>query len=569
MASPKIADKVVETDVLVMGAGLGGCPAAAKAAEHGLNVTLVEKSKPERSGACAMGRDELQPFTREGVTALDIVKSQLRQRRSGSLRDPNVLYKIIDNSLWALEELERLGITMKWGDGTYHWTAFGSGTFGSGTEAKLSLSVPWLNVKPEMAAAVRKRGVNVVERTMIVDLLTNNGKVVGATAVNTRTGEFIVIKAKAVVIAAGKFVRHYNPTTPASWKYKMHYEYFPGSGDGYAVAYRAGVDLTCMELMRGGNSPDELLLRGCHFGEEGLVSPKIFASTGEEIPNPRQISSMGPLEYIESERKGLAPFYRSLEDVPEDFHKRIEVAVVHERLLQFKLSEDRGFNPRIHPYEIGYPHHHTAHDHATGIKVDEDLKGSFKGVYAIGDCDSSIGNGCVGAITSGFLVGDNVDRYVSEAGEAEVDEAQVQSQKQAVLAPLKVKDGVEPMELECTIRYICEEYASILKSQGRLREGLRRLGSLKRVFLPKLMAINPHYLMRCLEVRNIMDLAEVYLRACLERKETRGDYIRLDYPETNPSLGNKRICQRIENGKAVLEIKEVPALKPEYAKEKK
>ena len=96
----------------------------------------------------------------------------------------------------------------------------------------------------------------------------------------------------------------------------------------------------------------------------------------------------------------------------------------------------------------------------------------------------------------------------------------MESQKQAALAPLAVKDGTEPMELECAIRYICEEYAGMLKSEGKLREGLRRLGSLRRVFLPKLMATNPHYLMRCLEVRNIMDMAEVHLQACLERKET-------------------------------------------------
>jgi succinate dehydrogenase/fumarate reductase flavoprotein subunit len=256
LAAQRKADNVIETDVLVMGGGLGGCPAACKAAEHGLRVTIVEKAATERSGACAMGRDEIQPFTREGVTALELVR-RMRDARGeiGKLQDPNVLYKIVDNSMWTLEELERLGISMRYFNGEYHWTNFMS--FGTG--ANLSLQVPWLNVKPEMAAAMKKRGVNVLDRTMVLDLLTNKGKVVGGTAVNTRTGEFIVIKAKAVVIAAGKYLRHCNPST-STWKYKMGYDMNPSSGDGQAAAYRAGSDISSMELMISDGYPDELCL---------------------------------------------------------------------------------------------------------------------------------------------------------------------------------------------------------------------------------------------------------------------------------------------------------------------
>jgi len=561
LAAQRKADRVIETDVLVMGGGLGGCPAACKAAEHGLSVTIVEKADTERSGACAMGRDEIQPFTREGVTALELVRRMRTSRGElGKLQDPNMLYKIVDNSMWTLEELERLGISMRYLNGEYHWTNFMS----FGTEAKLSLQVPWLNVKPEMAAAVRKRGVNVLDRTMVLDLLTNNGRAVGATAVNTRTGEFIVIKAKAVVIAAGKYLRHCNPNTP-TWKYKMAYDMHPSSGDGQAAAYRAGSDISSMELMISDGYPDELCLRTCHFNEEGLDS-KIINSIGEEVG--KGLIYKGPLEYMELERKGLAPFYRSLEDVTDDFHKRIEIAIVNERLVQFKFAEDRGFNPRTHRYEMSALKHTTNRDRAVGINVDENFKCTLPGVYALGDCAAGFWSG-LAAITGGLLIGDSIDEYVSMAGEPVVDEAQVENQKQAALAPQKVKDGVEPMELEGAIRYICDEYAGVLKSEGRLREGLKRLGSLKRVFLPRLMAPNPHYLMRCLEVRNIVDLVEVYFQACLARKETRGWYIRLDYPDKDPLMDNKRICQRMEKGKAVLEIEDVPALKPEYALEEK
>jgi succinate dehydrogenase/fumarate reductase flavoprotein subunit len=91
---------------------------------------------------------------------------------------------------------------------------------------------------------------------------------------------------------------------------------------------------------------------------------------------------------------------------------------------------------------------------------------------------------------------------------------------------------------------------------------------LRRVWLPKLTAKNPHHLMRCLETRNILDLTDVHIQACLERKETRAEFIRLDYPEEDMSLGNKVIFQRMEDGKALFELRSMPKLKPEYEKEK-
>ena len=75
--------------------------------------------------------------------------------------------------------------------------------------------------------------------------------------------------------------------------------------------------------------------------------------------------------------------------------------------------------------------------------------------------------------------------------------------------------------------------------------------------------------MRALEVRSIMDLAELHMQACLERKETRELHIRLDYPERESSLDGIFLYQRLEDGKAVLEMRKAPELKPEYMREEK
>ena len=536
-----------------------------------MNVTIVEKANIERSGNAGSGINYYVVGARpdKGTTALEMTKRWMGTYMMGAVHgegrliNPNILYKRWEKGLWAVEELEKLGIPMRWFDGDFRFVKDPLRL----EDREVTLQVRWQNVKPLMAAAVKKRGVNVLNWTMVVDLLTNKGKVVGATAVNTRTGEFTVIKAKATVMATGGFARCYEADQPLVGKYQFGFHWCPAtaSGDGYAATYRAGAELVGMDIAGSQfrNRDEKVYSYGCLIRNDGIPG-KTFNWKGEELYSRFRESASA---YAELEQKGLTPMYHSIENLPDDFHKRCELYMKEMRLVWFKLCEERGFNPKTHRFEapLNKPMHFRI---GTGIDIDEDYRASLKGLYAIGDCAAD-SHGCYMAIPGGFLLGDSIHNFVNEVGEPVVDEAQVESQKQVALAPLSVKDGTEPSELECAIRYICERYVGQFKSEGKLREGLRRLRSMRRVFLPKLVAKNPHYLMRCLEARNIMDLAELHINAVRERKETRGNHIRLDYPERDPSRDNMPTYQRLEDGKAVLEIREVPDLKPEYAKEGK
>jgi len=558
MALEQIADRVIETDVLVVGGGIAGCPAAAKAAEHGLNVTLAEKAKTDRSGSAAEGIDHYGGAFPRGMTPSEWVKVQkdLGRRAFYSAEpwaDPTRFYRQYANGEWAVEELEKLGVTMRWTDGELRpCVCHHEGPF---------LRVHWQNVKPEMAEGVRKRGVNVLERTMVVDILTDQGAVVGATAVNTRTGEFIVIKARAVVIATAACSRVYNPEPPVSWNYRYNYHWCPSSvsGDGWAMAYRAGAELSSMEQSgRGGRLRDDKVMSYGNHGNEG-VSAKRVTWDGQEM----QQYGVG---MVDLERQAKDPFYVSINHLPDDFHKRVEVAYVDERLVSFKVAEDRGFNPKTHWYETMETRPNELHI-PPGIYTDAEFMSSLKGLYAVGDCLAG-NHDVANAATSGFIVGDSIHTFVSEAAEPVVDEAQVEGLKKIALAPLRVKDGTEPMELESAIRYICTRYIGASKTEGRLREGLRRLGTLRRVFLPNLMAKNPHYLMRALEVRNIMDVAEANMQASLERNESRGHHRRLDCPDRNPAWNDMLLFQRLENGKVVFEMRQRALLNMELREER-
>jgi succinate dehydrogenase/fumarate reductase flavoprotein subunit len=559
----RIPNTVIDTDVLVMGGGVGGTPAAAKAAELGLKVTLVEKAKVERSGHSGVGMDHVMDFPREGVSLLDYVKYWQGRHKmlcgNGRFVNPNIGYRLGAEAWWALEEMEKMGFPMKWEDGQYHWVRHG--WFG----AKIMLGVHWMDIKPIQAAAARQRGVNILDRTMVIDLLTDNGKVVGATAVNTRTGEFFVIKAKAVIIATGNFARCYEPETPRTYKYVFRYHGAPGaiSGDGYAVGYRAGADLVNMDIGTAWNYRirDDITLDFGVFDHGDGIRGRWYTWKGDRIPYPTAKI------YAEVESRGWDPIYCSVEHFNDDYIKRTEITLVDERFVSLKIAGDRGFNPRTHRYELqaNKPCNFAA---IPGLDANENFKTSLNGLFVIGDACVGLG-GCGSAIISGLITARNMPDYINKSGKTDIDQSQVADQKGLALGPLEEKDGTDPIELECAIRYICERYAGMRKSEGRLLEGLRRLESLRRVFLPKLMAKNPHYIMRCLEARNILDLAGIHLRACLSRKESRGNYKRVDYPESDAQRDNMLAFQRFEKGQEVLEIREIPDLKPQYLTEGK
>jgi succinate dehydrogenase/fumarate reductase flavoprotein subunit len=552
-----IADRLIETDVLIIGGGVAGCACAIKARENNLDVTLFEKANTVRSGSAGIGIDHHGgPFPRDGMSVIKIVEDEAKRFEGACLQQPdlNVRYRVIANMFWSFEEMEKLGVPMNWDDGEPYWMIQGP------TDDMNRLRVNWQYIKPTLSKEAKRKGSNILQRTMAVDLLTNNGTVVGATAVNIRTGEFIVAKAKATVLSTGMFHRQFDPLTPSPWKFKFKYHFCPASisGDGYAMAYRAGAELVNMDVTgQGYRIRDDLTLPYGHFPLNDGIPAKCFTWKGNEIITPNNAK-----RYQELDQKGLTPLYLSLEHLPEDYHKRCDVCTAEERLVSFKIAEERGFNPQSHRYEMGALKP-VGHNRITGVVVNEEFKTRLEGLYAIGDTIAG-GGGSSGASCVGLLLGSDLRRFIEDTSVRFIDEEQVRRQKEQALRPLSVRNGTDPLEFESTVRYVMERYAGELKSEGKVLEGLRRLGTLERKGLSLLHAKTPHYLLGCLEARNILEMSILDMQAILERKETRGVFIRQDYPEKDPEMEGKLIFQRLEDGKPVMELRERVDLKPEY-----
>ncbi len=563
MTAKDVAVKYLETEFLVVGGGDAGCSAAIKAAENGVDTMILEKSKTERAGHSGMGMDHVMDFPREGVSNLDYVKFFMGRHEllggPGALMNPNVGYILGAKSWECLDDMNRWGYPMRWEDNDdYHWVR--NGWFGK----KIMIGVHWLDVKPVMAKKCREVGVKVLDRTMMVDLLTDkNGKVCGATAVNTRTGEFMVIKAKAVVMATCNLARSYSPETPQFWKYKMRYHGAPGaiSGDGFNAAYKVGAGLANMDIATNWNYRirDDITIPFGSIDHGDGIRGQWMNAKGEPIPFPT--AEM----YDKIEAAGLDPIYCTIEHFNDDYQKRNEVCIADERFVSLKIAEDRGFDPKVHRYEL-MENRRFGFYGLSGLYTDEQFKTDVEGLWSAGDCVLGLG-GCGSACISGILVGAQMKEYCANTEFSELDEAEIQRLKEQTMAPLFRKNGVDPMELECSVRYINDHYVGMHISEGKLKEGLNRLGSLKREFVDKMSASDPHELMRCIEARNILELSELHLMACDNRKESRGNFLRADYPERDPDNDNHISICRLEDGKPVVQFMRAPELKEEYLKE--
>lgn len=557
--------KVYECDFLVVGGGDAGCSAAIKAAENGVKTIVLEKANAARSGHSGMGMDHVHDFPREGVSNLDYMKFFMGRHEllggPGALMNPNVGYILGARSWWALDHMNRWGFPMRWEDtDDYHWVR--NGWFGK----KIMIGVHWLDMKPIMAKKVQESGALLLNRTMMVDLLTDpNGKVCGATAFNVRTGEFSIVKAKAVMVSTCNLARNYTSETPMHWKYKMRYHGHPSSisGDGFNACYKVGAGLCNMDIATSWNYRirDDITIPFGSIDHGDGIRGQWMNAKGEPIPFPT--AKM----YDEIEKAGLDPIYCTIEHFNDVYQRRNEVCIADERFVSLYLGGQRGFNPKSHRYEL-MENRRFGFYGLSGVYTDENFKTDVEGLYCGGDTVLGLG-GSGAAIISGLSVGDQMKDYCAAAPEPVIDYAHVQDVIDEVYAPIFEEDGTEPMEMESSIRYINDRYVGMHMSEGKLKEGLKRLGSLKNHFMPHLMAKTPHDLMRCIEVRNIFDGSVLHIKACMERKESRGNFIRNDYPERNPENDNHISICRLVDGKDTIELMRAPELKQEYLEEGK
>jgi adenylylsulfate reductase subunit A len=525
--------EILQTDLLIIGGGASGCIAAIGAKEQGdLDVLVVEKGEISRSGDAGGGNDHLLAHLNTGEAwDTDQAMAEYYTRVSGGLIDIHVANRLhISRIREIVDRLESFGIEMRDAKtGQYIRTkSFGQpGPFFINYKGK--------RIKPILAREVKKRGVNVLNRINVTNLLTHGKEVIGAMGFNMRTGTFYVVTSKTTLLATGDAIRLWpSPTGLPFNTWMSPYN----NGAGHAMAFRAGAELANMEI-----TVNTLVPKG--FSAAGLnafvgMGAYFVNSLGERYMQkyhpmgegaPRYLLTLGTYREIV---EGRGPCYVDCRHLPKEaMHHLTTHLLPVDKDTFMTFCKQKGIDLKKALLEIGVSEIQSAGiaGSVSGIVIDEEGKTTVDRLYAAGACTVP-SFGLSGALAIGYSVGIEAAKTslkISKVGGH--SEQVVEKEFQSVYAALNRKEGSPYQQLEDKLRQIMGQYVGDIKTEKGLQIGLQKLGELER-HADEVKANNYHELMRVTEFKDLLLIGKLVATAALERKESRMgmSHMRGDYP---------------------------------------
>ncbi|MFK4145076.1 fumarate reductase/succinate dehydrogenase flavoprotein subunit [Streptomyces sp. NPDC004065] len=513
-------------DVLVIGGGTAGTMAALTAAERGANVVLLEKAHVRHSGALAMGMDGVNNAVVPGRAEPDDYVAEITRANDGIV-DQSTVRQTATRGFAMVRRLESYGVKFEKDErGEYAVRqVHRSGSY--------VLPMPeGKDVKKVLYRQLRRREmrerIRIENRVMPVRVLTAGGRAVGAAGFHTRTGAFVVVRAGAVILATGACGRL---GLPASGYLYGTYENPANAGDGYAMAYHAGAELTGIEcfqinpLIKDYNGP------ACAYVANPFGGYQVNRH-GERFVDSDYWSGRMMAEFAAEVASDRGPVYLKLSHLPEESVSALE-SILHstERPTRGTFHAGRGHDYRTHDVEMHISEIGLCGGHsASGVRVDDHARTTVPRLYAAGDLACVPHNYMIGAFVFGDLAGADAARY--RAYEGALPEEQLREAHELIYRPLRHPDGPPQTQVEYKLRRFVNDYVAPPKSGARLSLALEAFERM-RDDIAAMGARTPHELMRCAEVTFIRDCAEMAARASLARTESRWGlyHDRLDHPE--------------------------------------
>jgi len=592
----------VDADVLVLGGGMAGAMAAITAAKRGMNVILVDKGSTIHSGAAGSGFDHwigcpnpASPITAEELTDIYV---GLGTYTSGITK--YIQYK---EAYDCLLELESYGAKVRDTDDVFKGSEFRDEStkllFATDYVNRWELRVWGRTFKPSLYKELKRAGVKLYERVMATSLLNEKGKqgsrVVGATGVNVRTGEFIIFRAKATILCLA------NPQGRC-WIHATEIRGLGGrnihinAGEGHSMAWRAGAELTNMEKSSIVRRPRPTT-EGSHMTSWFPCS--IVDTQGKEVPwvdrdgnvltkfsdrckpvagQKLLIPAGGPPQNQAADRyypyrapspirdldkriadgEFIPPLYCDFPNMPEDERRVIYGLMIGQEgttWLAYHNMTKAGFDPYKHQLQIyeekpGVPAGFGwRRQSGGGVILDWDLKTNLEGLYAAGD-QIAEGVGVAHAITTGRYAARKASEYATKALQPSLSRHQIDAEKSRIYTFVQRKQGMPWKELAAGQANIMQHYCSDIKNEERLKLGLRWFDELLEGEAQNVCARNPHELMRTLEIFSLIDCCQAIIHQCLARKASSAllNFRRLDYPEMDPLKWHKWVTTRQVDG---------------------
>ena len=557
--------KVIEHDVLVVGAGGAGLSAAIEASAAGMSTGVVMKS--------LLGK--AHTVMAEGGMAAALANVDPRDHWKIHFRDTMRGGKFLN--VWRMAELhakiapDRVRLLEEWG-AVFDRTQKGlinQRNFGGHRYPRLAHVGDRTGL--EMIRTLQDHGVHQgIEAYMectALDLLKNKEEAVcGVVCMWRETGSFVIFKAKAIIFATGGGGKAWDVTSN-SWEY---------TGDGYAMAYEAGAELMDLEFnqfhptgMVWPLSVKGILVTESVRGEGGILLNNegtrfMFNYIPERFASETADSQEEAARWMAGDQRARRPPELLTRDVvaraineevkagrgsthggaylniatqrPAEYIQRKLPSMYH----QFKVLAELDITKE--PMEVGP----TCHYFMGGIRVDADTTmSSLPGLFACGECAAGMhganrlgGNSLSDLLVFGYLAGKNAAEYAKSIPEhAEIDEEMASRIIRNATDILNRESGENPYLLHEELEQNMQNNVGIIRSKDNLEAGIANIESLqeryKNVKAKGASQFNPGW-HEALGVRNLLLTAEAVARAALMREESRGAHTRIDFPGEQP-----------------------------------
>ncbi|MEU8176576.1 fumarate reductase/succinate dehydrogenase flavoprotein subunit [Microbispora hainanensis] len=527
MDIPAPADRThLECQVLVVGGGTAGTMAAITAAERGADVILLEKAHVRHSGALAMGMDGVNNAVIPGKATPEDYVAEITRANDGVVNQ-RTIYQTATRGYDMVRRLERYGVKFEKDE---HGEYAVRRVHRSGSYV---LPMPeGKDVKKVLYRVLRRRDirekVRIENRVMPVRVLTSGGRAVGVAGFDTRSGGFVTVAAGAVILATGACGRL---GLPASGYLYGTYENPTNAGDGYAMAYHAGAELSGIEcfqinpLIKDYNGP------ACAYVANPFGGYQVNAE-GERFVDCDYWSGQMMAEVAREIASARGPIYLKTSHLPDETLTALE-NILHttERPTRGTFHAGRGHDYRTHDVEMHISEIGLCGGHsASGVWVDENGATTVPGLYAAGDLACVPHNYMIGAFVFGDLAGAHAaEHHRTPDG---LPEDQIAGAHELIYRPLRNPDGPPQQQVEYKLRRFVNDYVAPPKTARKLDIALETFERM-RDEIAGMGARTPHELMRCAEVTFIRDCAEMAARSSLLRTESRWGlyHDRADLPE--------------------------------------
>jgi succinate dehydrogenase / fumarate reductase flavoprotein subunit len=588
-------------DVVVIGAGGAGLRAAIEAAAGGVSVGLICKS--------LLGK--AHTVMAEGGMAAALANVDDRDSWQVHFADTMRGGQYVNN--WRMAELhakeapDRVRELEAWG-AVFDRTADGrilQRNFGGHKYPRLAHvgDRTGLELIRTLQDYLIYRNVNVHMECTIVDLVREDDRIAGAFGYERERGRFLLFGAKAIVLATGGIGRAYRITSN-SWE---------GTGDGHALAFRAGADLIDMEFVQfhptgmvWPPSVQGILVTEGVRGEGGVLRNNkgerfMFSDIPENYRTQTADNEDEGWRYTQGDRNARRPpelltrdhvarcIVREIREGRGSPHGGVflDISWIKDRLPNAEDHIKRKLPSMYHQFkqladiditkeamEVGP----TTHYVMGGVHVDADTQmSSIPGLFAAGECASGInganrlgGNSLSDLLVFGKRAGEYAAEYARKQRATVVDTRDVEALERIALAPFERGDqGETPYSVQRDLQHLMQDRVGIVRNEADMRSALTELQALSERASRVGVGVGGHREYHtgwhtALDLRNLLMVSEAITRSALEREESRGGHFREDHPKQVPDWAKANVqVTRTRDGEMHVRRIPIPPMPPE------